>query len=57
MQVNLPKGYGYVEFKTRADAEKAQLHMDGVSFQARHGIYRLSILCHENDGFFIFIFF
>lgn len=31
-QVNLPKGYGYVEFKTRADAEKAQLHMDGVSF-------------------------
>lgn len=30
-QVNLPKGFGYVEFKTRADAEKAQRHMDGVS--------------------------
>ncbi|KAL2937778.1 Serine/arginine-rich splicing factor SR45 [Bienertia sinuspersici] len=29
--VNLPKGYAYVEFKTRADAEKAQLFMDGVS--------------------------
>lgn len=29
--MNLPKGYGYVEFKTRADAEKAQLYMDGVS--------------------------
>lgn len=32
VQVNLPKGYGYVEFKTRADAEKAQIYMDGVSF-------------------------
>ncbi|CAI5465807.1 unnamed protein product [Closterium sp. Yama58-4] len=29
--VNLPKGYGYVEFKKRADAEKARLHMDGVA--------------------------
>lgn len=29
-QVNLPRGSGYVEFKTRADAEKAQLYMDGV---------------------------
>ncbi|CAI5504866.1 unnamed protein product [Closterium sp. Naga37s-1] len=28
--VNLPKGYGYVEFKKRADAEKARLHMDGA---------------------------
>ncbi|KAF3438533.1 hypothetical protein FNV43_RR21295 [Rhamnella rubrinervis] len=28
--VNLPRGYGYVEFKTRADAEKAQLYMDGA---------------------------
>ena len=27
--VNLPKGYGYVEFKTRGDAEKALLYMDG----------------------------
>lgn len=27
--VNLPKGYGYVEFKSRADAEKALLYMDG----------------------------
>ncbi|KAL6196755.1 hypothetical protein ACLB2K_032369 [Fragaria x ananassa] len=27
--VNLPKGFGYVEFKMRADAEKALLHMDG----------------------------
>lgn len=30
LQVNLPKGFAYVEFKIRADAEKAQLHMDGV---------------------------
>lgn len=34
LQVNLPKGYGYVEFKTRVDAEKAQLYMDGVGFSA-----------------------
>ncbi|KAH9300455.1 hypothetical protein KI387_012038, partial [Taxus chinensis] len=27
--VQLPKGYGYVEFKTRPDAEKALLHMNG----------------------------
>uniref|UniRef100_B9GK03 RRM domain-containing protein n=1 Tax=Populus trichocarpa TaxID=3694 RepID=B9GK03_POPTR len=27
MQVNLPKGFGYVEFRTRADAEKALLYM------------------------------
>ncbi|WOL14260.1 serine/arginine-rich splicing factor SR45-like isoform X4 [Canna indica] len=27
--VNLPRGYGYVEFKKRVDAEKALLHMDG----------------------------
>ncbi|KAH9604956.1 hypothetical protein KSS87_017064 [Heliosperma pusillum] len=26
--VNLPKGYGYVEFKTRADAEEALLYMN-----------------------------
>lgn len=30
LQVNLPKGSGYVEFKMRADAEKAQAYMDGV---------------------------
>ena len=29
-QVNLPKGFGYVEYRTRAEAEKAQQHMDGV---------------------------
>ncbi|XP_038998603.1 serine/arginine-rich splicing factor SR45-like isoform X3 [Hibiscus syriacus] len=28
--LNLPRGYGYVEFKTRADAEKALLYMDGA---------------------------
>ncbi|RRT72685.1 hypothetical protein B296_00000611 [Ensete ventricosum] len=28
--VNLPRGYGYVEFKKRVDAEKALLYMDGV---------------------------
>ncbi|KAJ8630709.1 hypothetical protein MRB53_024032 [Persea americana] len=28
--VNIPRGYGYVEFKTRADAEKALLYMDGA---------------------------
>ncbi|KAG0450151.1 hypothetical protein HPP92_026900 [Vanilla planifolia] len=27
--VNLPRGYGYVEFKKRTDAEKARLYMDG----------------------------
>ncbi|CAI0555590.1 unnamed protein product [Linum tenue] len=27
--VNLPRGFGYVEYKVRADAEKALLHMDG----------------------------
>lgn len=31
-QVNLPKGYGYVQFKTRGDAEKALLYMDGVGY-------------------------
>jgi RNA-binding protein with serine-rich domain 1 len=31
IQVNLPKGFGYVEFRTRAEAEKAQEYMDGVS--------------------------
>uniref|UniRef100_A0A452XK59 RRM domain-containing protein n=1 Tax=Aegilops tauschii subsp. strangulata TaxID=200361 RepID=A0A452XK59_AEGTS len=30
IQVNLPRGYGYVEFKMRADAEKALLYMDGA---------------------------
>ncbi|KAF0924173.1 hypothetical protein E2562_008476 [Oryza meyeriana var. granulata] len=30
-QVNLPRGYGYVEFKKRADAEKALLYLDGDS--------------------------
>lgn len=29
-QVNLPKGYGYVHFKTRGEAEKALNFMDGV---------------------------
>ena len=29
-QVDLPKGFGYVEYQTRAEAEKAQQHMDGV---------------------------
>ncbi|KAH0437043.1 hypothetical protein IEQ34_026306 [Dendrobium chrysotoxum] len=28
-KVNLPRGYGYVEFKKRTDAEKARLYMDG----------------------------
>jgi RNA recognition motif-containing protein len=32
LQVNLPKGYGYVEFKARVDAEEAQVYMDGVGF-------------------------
>ncbi|WOL01260.1 serine/arginine-rich splicing factor SR45-like isoform X2 [Canna indica] len=27
--VNLPRGYGYVEFKKKVDAEKALLYMDG----------------------------
>lgn len=33
--MNLPKGYGYVEFKSRVDAEKALAHMDGVSELAK----------------------
>ena len=32
LKVQLPKGYGYVEFKTRSDAEKTLIHMNGVSF-------------------------
>eukprot|EP00268_Persea_americana_P052376 TRINITY_DN5859_c1_g1_i8.p1 TRINITY_DN5859_c1_g1~~TRINITY_DN5859_c1_g1_i8.p1 ORF type:complete len:233 (-),score=45.30 TRINITY_DN5859_c1_g1_i8:586-1284(-) len=38
--VNIPRGYGYVEFKTRADAEKALLYMDGaqiVGMLSEHG--------------------
>ncbi|CAD6225106.1 unnamed protein product [Miscanthus lutarioriparius] len=27
--VNLPRGYGYIEFKKRDDAQKAFLYMDG----------------------------
>ncbi len=27
--VNLPRGFAYVEFKSREEAEKARLHMDG----------------------------
>lgn len=30
IQVNLPRGYGYVEYKKRVDAEKALIYMDGV---------------------------
>ncbi|PWA59761.1 serine-threonine/tyrosine-protein kinase catalytic domain-containing protein [Artemisia annua] len=33
--VNLPRGSGYVEFKTRSDAEKAQLHMDGAQIDGK----------------------
>lgn len=29
-RVNLPKGSAYIEYEQRADAEKAQLHMDTV---------------------------
>lgn len=47
-QVNLPKGSGYVEFKARADAEKAQLHMDGV----RNDEYELFI---SVDNIFLYI--
>eukprot|EP00899_Mesostigma_viride_P000518 jgi/Mesvir1/10467/Mv14377-RA.1 len=32
--VNLPKGFGYIEFETRAEAEKALDFMDGVPFAA-----------------------
>jgi len=27
--VSLPRGFAYVEYETRADAERAKLHMDG----------------------------
>ena len=27
--VDLPRGFAYVEYETRAEAEKAKLHMDG----------------------------
>lgn len=30
LKVNLPRGYGYIEFKKKADAEKALLYMNGV---------------------------
>ncbi|KAG6405183.1 hypothetical protein SASPL_132769 [Salvia splendens] len=33
--VNLPKGFAYVEFKIRADAEKAQLYMDGAQIDGK----------------------
>ncbi|VVA95824.1 unnamed protein product [Arabis nemorensis] len=33
--VNLPRGYAYVEFKARADAEKAQLYMDGAQIDGK----------------------
>nr|GEW72156.1 serine-threonine/tyrosine-protein kinase catalytic domain-containing protein [Tanacetum cinerariifolium] len=33
--VNLPRGSGYVEFKTRSDAEKARLHMDGAQIDGK----------------------
>ncbi|KAI5674580.1 hypothetical protein M9H77_14944 [Catharanthus roseus] len=35
VEVNLPKGFGYVEFKNRADAEKAQLYMDGAQIDGK----------------------
>jgi RNA recognition motif-containing protein len=30
LKVNLPRGYGYIEYKKKADAEKALLYMNGV---------------------------
>lgn len=39
LQVNLPKGSGYVEFKMRADAEKAQAYMDGVRLDYNAELY------------------
>ncbi|GKC80753.1 serine/arginine-rich splicing factor SR45 isoform X2 [Tanacetum coccineum] len=33
--VNLPRGSGYVEFKTRSGAEKGQLHMDGAQIDGK----------------------
>ena len=30
-KVNLPRGYAYVEFEQHDAAEKARLHLDGVS--------------------------
>ncbi|KAL3851053.1 hypothetical protein ACJIZ3_012935 [Penstemon smallii] len=33
--VNIPKGFSYVEFKIRADAEKAQLYMDGAQVDGK----------------------
>ncbi|GFQ04901.1 serine/arginine-rich splicing factor sr45 [Phtheirospermum japonicum] len=33
--VNIPKGFAYVEFKNRADAEKAQLYMDGAQVDGK----------------------
>ncbi|PWA69078.1 serine/arginine-rich splicing factor SR45 [Artemisia annua] len=43
--VNLPRGSGYVEFKTRSDAKKAQLHMDGESqlHQQTYSFLNLSV--------------
>lgn len=46
--MNLPKGYGYVEFKTRADAEKAQLYMDGVRFTCSRSLIICGLCCFAN---------
>ncbi|KAK9204507.1 hypothetical protein WN943_014769 [Citrus x changshan-huyou] len=44
--VNLPRGSGYVRFKTRADAEKAQLYMDGAQIDGNvvHATFTLSLV-------------
>jgi len=34
LQNNLPKGYGYVEFKAEEDAKMAKLYLHGVCFSA-----------------------
>ncbi|KAL6567642.1 hypothetical protein OROGR_001310 [Orobanche gracilis] len=33
--VNIPKGFAYVEFKNRVDADKAQLYMDGAQVDGK----------------------
>lgn len=55
--MNLPKGYGYVEFKTRVDAEKALAHMDGVCVLFPTKIHMVSLSCCCYQGRFDLFYF
>ncbi|CAN1263369.1 Serine/arginine-rich splicing factor SR45 [Linum perenne] len=46
--VNLPKGFGYIEFKARADAEKALLYMDGAQIDGNVVRLRFTLPPRQN---------